>query len=311
MQAKTFHPGHSSAVIWRVLLLLALLAAAIGAARQTLIELYTGQALAGVGLAINGAIAALFAIGLLAVLFELGRLAREERALARFLGNLQRDAAQPLAKVGPNSLIAQRYLEAETHYRKHLPINHGALAQILVARESTRLGLPRFIHNILILSGVFGTIVSLSIALVGASDMLGPAAEMGGMNLVVAGMSTALSTTITAIVCYVLFGYAYYQAGGAQTRLIAAIESTTLEVLMPRFHIGQDKINGELHELIVSLRELTAQLQDAQHNAQAVERQIADGLATHDSHMIAMVSTLRQVQSQLGDGAAPRRADTD
>ncbi len=116
------------------------------------------------------------------------------------------------------------------------------------------------------------------------------------------GMSTALSTTITAIVCYIIFGFANFRTNDAQTRVIATIESITVDHLLPRFHVSQASINGELHELILSLREVVSNMQSAQHSARAVEKQVADGLATHDQRMSGLVLTLRNMESLLQRG---------
>ncbi|MGB0864944.1 MAG: hypothetical protein ACPGSC_00450 [Granulosicoccaceae bacterium] len=302
MQARPFDSEHSTGILWRIGLLLLILAFAAAALREHVSELYFGQALTSTGLVINGAIVLLFLTGIVAIVLELLRLSKEEKAILRFYRNQQTDSTRPLAGIASTSLVAQRYTAAEMQYRKHLPVNHGALAQILVAHESSRLGFPRFINNILILTGVFGTIVSLSIALVGASDMLSPDSDMSGMNMVIHGMSTALSTTITAIVCFIIFGFAFYKTSDAQTRIIAAIESITIDYLLPRFHVGQDKINGELHELILSLREVVTHMQTAQHNARAVEKQIADGLTTHDQRMAGVVATMRTMEGLLQRG---------
>ncbi len=302
MQVRKFDSDHSSGILWRIALLLLIIGFGAAAVGEHVSELYFGQALTSTGLVINGAIVVLFLAGIISVVLELLRLDKEEKAIARFYRNQKTDSTRPLAGIATGRLINERYSAAEIQYRKHLPLNHGALAQILVAHESSRLGFPRFINNILILTGVFGTIVSLSIALVGASDMLSPDSDMSGMNMVIHGMSTALSTTITAIVCFVVFGFAFYKTNDAQTRVIAAIESITLDYLLPRFHISQDTINGELHELILSLRDVVTHIQSSQHNARAVEKQIADGMATHDQRMSGMVSTMRSMESLLKRG---------
>ena len=46
---------------------------------------------------------------------------------------------------------------------------------------------------------------------------------------------TALSTTITAIVCYVFFGYIYQRLPMPRTNLISGIEQVTTTFLMPKF----------------------------------------------------------------------------
>jgi hypothetical protein len=228
---------------------------------------------------------------------------REEAALTRFVRNLEkRQDADPIKGVSTGSMIARRYATLRRLHEARTPINQNALAATLVASESTRNGLPRFINNILILSGVFGTIVSLSMALIGASDVLENAISATGMGLVIHGMSTALSTTITAIICYVFFGYFFQRLTDAQTNLISGIEQVTTTYLMPKFQVQTDNVLYEFTGLIRSLQGLVDQMQKSQLGFEATQDQLADTLAMYHDKVDGLDERLDDVVHLLRIG---------
>ena len=249
--------------LFRMFLLAAVVAGLLVWRIDLINSVYFKDQLTPVGLLINGAIVVLFALGLAKMIGTFLVYVREEAAVLRFLRNLDKDT-DPLKGVAPRSLIGRRYITLRRLHEGRTPINQGALASALVASESTRTSFPKFINNILILSGVFGTIVSLSMALLGASDLLENAVNTGGMGMVVHGMSTALSTTITAIVCYVFFGYFYLKLTDAQTNLVSAVEQVTTTHLVPRFQVQTDSVLYEFTGLIRSLQGLVQQMENSQ-----------------------------------------------
>ncbi len=219
------------------------------------------------GLVINGSILGLFLLGLLRIIALLIGYRREESALQQVIENLS-EGVEPLLEVPKARMISRRYRTMEYLHRNNTPINHNALAATLVGAESTNTSFPKFINNILILSGVFGTIVSLSLALIGASDLLESSIEVSGMGLVIHGMSTALSTTITAIACYVYFGYFFLKVTDVQTNLISGIEQVTSNHFMPRFQMQTEKVLHQFAGLIRSLQGLIGQMKNSQDSYQ-------------------------------------------
>jgi len=227
----------------------------------------------------------------------------EETALTRFVRNLEkRQDGDPIKGVNTGSIIARRYVTMRRLHEAHTPINQNALAATLVASESTRNGLPRFINNILILSGVFGTIVSLSIALIGASDVLENAISATGMGMVIHGMSTALSTTITAIICYVFFGYFFQRLTDAQTNVISGVEQVTTNYLMPRFQVQTDNVLYEFTGLIRSLQGLVDQMQKSQQGFEATQDQLTETLEMYRGKVEGMEEKLDTVVRHLRTG---------
>ena len=232
---------------------------------------YTEKQLTNTGIVINSAIFALFLLGIGNICFHLLRYRNEEAAIADFVGNVEAQKSDYFEGLRTDSIIARRHITMRAIQNANGEINHSALAAMLNADEATRFGLIRFINNILILTGVFGTIVSLSIALLGASDLIDSAdASLGGMGLVIHGMSTALSTTITAIVSYALFGYFYTRLGDVQTHCLSGIEHLTSVFLLPRYVRGTDDIVHKMGDLIKSVilaAEKLKQTQDTYHDA--------------------------------------------
>jgi hypothetical protein len=205
-------------------------------------------------------------------------------------------------------MIAHRYMSMSKSWREGVTPNHAALSQVMIAEESTRGNSPKFINNILILAGVFGTMVSLSIALFGTSSLLQTSSgDASGINLVVEGMSTALSTTITAIVCYAFFGFFLSRTLIAKTRILTAVESITTDYLMPRFKIKTDNVTEELAVLVNSLQEVVKNMLVAQNDQRGSEDAMRRAIIDHDNQMSEMTQQMNDIRQimlrgfRLGD----------
>ncbi|MCB1859857.1 MAG: hypothetical protein KDI63_16400 [Gammaproteobacteria bacterium] len=281
-----------------ILIEMALLAAIVGALIVWKFEfinsVYLQHQLTPTGIIINGTIVLLFGLGIVRMVWMLIHYDREEQAIAQVIDNIDQ-GLKPLSEVHSERIIAMRYHTLEALHKGNTPINHNALASTLVARESTRNSLPKFINNILILSGVFGTIVSLSIALLGASDLLESAVNVDGMGLVVHGMSTALSTTITAIACYVYFGYFYLKLTDAQTHLVSAVEQLTTRYFMPRFQVQTETVLLQFAGLIRSLQELIGQMRNSQESYQNLAREMQNSQSAFEDLETRIISALVDV----------------
>ncbi|MCP4186112.1 MAG: hypothetical protein GY763_00775 [Gammaproteobacteria bacterium] len=254
------------------------------------------------GIIINSSIAALLIFGLLNILLHLLRYKREEQAIAVLVNNIEALRQDLTHGLPPHSIIAKRYATMKSIQSANGEINHSALSAMLTADETTKFGLVKFINNILILTGVFGTIVSLSIALLGASDLIDSAAgSLGGMGLVIHGMSTALSTTITAIVSYVLFGYFYTRLNDAQTHLLSGVEHLTSVYLLPKMVKTTEDVAFEMEELVQSVREAADNLKLTQEVYQASALTLQETISTNQEHRTQLSSDLSEIKSLLTD----------
>lgn len=255
---------YSRGVLVQLMIATVLTAGAIYWARDFIYDFYLRDQATLLGIVLNGAIIALFFIGLFKVVANLLRYAREESIVRRFGRALEEGQPNPATNIDTRSVIHRRYYSIVKLSRMNAPVNHSALASMLLASESRRLSLPRFITNILILNGVFGTIVGLSIALLGASDLLKSVENLGGMNVVIHGMATALSTTLTAIVCYLFLGYFYLKLVDIQTQFVAAVEQVTTLYLLPRFARQPENLMLEVSGLVRDLRQVAESMKATQ-----------------------------------------------
>lgn len=266
----------------------------IGLNLEVVYPFYFENRLTDTGIIINSAILGLLAIGLGNILFNLLRYRREEAAIAVFVNNIEAMKTDLLEGLPSDTVVARRQASMRSIQAAQGEINHGALAAMLNADEATRFGLIRFINNILILTGVFGTIVSLSIALLGASDLIDSAdASLGGMGLVIHGMSTALSTTITAIVSYVIFGYFYTRLADVQTHFLSSIEQLTSVYLLPRYVKTPEDIVHQMSELVKSVIH-------AADNLKSTQQVYHDAAVTLQQTIIANRQQMDELSIEIG-----------
>ena len=163
MRANQTRSHYSRNILLRMFLLTAIVVAVVVWQREFIMDIYIRNQITAVGWVINGGIAALFLSGLFRLIQLFLHYAREETALNRFLHNIQRDI-EFTEGINPRTIISRRYKTLFELFERRTPINHGALASTLLAIESSHISFPKFVNNTLILTGVFGTIVSLSIA---------------------------------------------------------------------------------------------------------------------------------------------------
>jgi hypothetical protein len=311
-----FDSNYSRRILLRLVIAAIMLFIIVVISREFILDFYIRSQRTQAGLIINGATLALFLAGLVKIVMGLSYYAREEAALARFIRAVDDDQLDLMVGVDPRTIIHQRYATILRICKQNAPINHGALASLLLADESERLTFPRFINNVLILMGVFGTIVGLAIALVGAANLLQSEHNLGSMDVLIHGMSVAPATTIIAIVCYIFFGYFYLKLNDAQTHLIAGVEQVTSLYLLPKFSRNADSILHEVANLVGELRRATEDMRDGQsgygeagirlretaNDFSRAGHRLSMILEELDARMSAMTGDVKVIKGMLRDG---------
>ncbi|MCW9013264.1 MAG: hypothetical protein OQL06_05735 [Gammaproteobacteria bacterium] len=297
-----FRANYSRRIFVHLIISFGLLFFALAANTDYIIDIYFKNQITRTGYLVNGGILILFFLGLSKLIMLLFRYMREESSLARFIENVEAEQAKPVEGVSPKSIIFNRYKTIVAISMQNVAVNHGALASTTVATESTRISLPKFISNILILTGVFGTIVSLSIALLGASNILGAAEGINGMGVVIHGMSTALSTTTTAIVCYIFYGYFYLKLADVQTQLISGVEQVTSVYILPKYTYQTDSMLHEVGQLVKELRLAAEAMKATQDNFAAAGANLRDMTESSNEQLSSISSAMAEVRQLLREG---------
>jgi hypothetical protein len=286
----------------RLIVLGAIVVVILLANYQFINELYLKNQQTPVGLIVNGGILLIFLLGLVKIVAILFHYMEEEAALARFVRQFTKDPEKLMKGVSPKSVIARRHNTIQRLSDEHARINHSALAATLQADEHTRISFTRYVSNILILTGVFGTIVSLAVALMGTSSLLESAQDTGSMGLVIHGMSTALSTTITAILCYLFYGYFYLKLSDAQTHFLTGVEEVTAVYLLPAYSHDSESMLHNVAGLIHGLSEAAKGMQDIQQEYAAAGNRLNVIAADLGEQMNGMTRSVEGIKELLHEG---------
>jgi biopolymer transport protein ExbB/TolQ len=265
-------------------------------------EFYIANQETMVGIIINSFIVVLFIAGLLSIIRALGYYAAQEKALRLFRKNLTRDLDEPDEGVGQHTIIVQRYHRLQELNRTNTAVDQNALAAALVAQESLKTSFPRFVNNILILAGVFGTIIALSIALLGADDMLTDTGAVSGMGTVIHGMSTALSTTMTAIFCYVFFHFFYSKLTDIQTNILSQIEDVTQTQLVARHAVTESDVLRNANQMLNVLQSLITEMKETQQEYTHVGKQLVALITASQQDTTGMNTHFDKLEHLLREG---------
>lgn len=296
-------PRYTHNILLQMIFIMAVVAGVSVWQAEVITQIYLTHQINAIGWGVNGGIALLFGCGLLQLIKRFFEYGSQERAIHRFQHNIQ-NSDEPLLSIAEKSMIAKRFLVLKSLNRQRANINQGALAATLHAAESSRNSFLKFVHNVLILTGVFGTIISLSVALLGASDLLqsgglgglaargdGADGQIDGLSRMIFGMATALSTTLTAIFAYLFFGYFYIKLTDTQTFLLSKIEEVTATTLMPHLQLNQDA--SVLRDYAESIRLASNLVQKLDQSQQ----KYADAATT-------LESATRRLAAQVGQSPA-------
>ena len=101
------------------------------------------------------------------------------------------------------------------------------------------------------------------------------------MSQVLSGMSTALSTTITAIICYLYFGYFFIKMTDVQTVVINNVEQVTAAILIPKFSVQTDTVMQDVATLARKMQKLVSTLEEAQARYSASGQKLLDAVSSY------------------------------
>ena len=286
----------------QVVLFLILIAGALFWQRNNIADLYLSGEINPVGWLLNGIIILLFLFGMFRMISLLLSYSREHSVLERLVDSIKDGATDPTGRLPENALAVVRYKYVQSMALRALPINHGALASSLSTSEQSRFTLVRYINSILILLGVFGTVVSLSIALIGASNLLDSPDGANRMGMIIGGMSSALSTTMTAIVCFVVYAYFYLRLNNARAQLLNGIEGMTTVHLLPNIMHSEESLIRHVADLTVALNKSADRLNAMQEHFTTAANQLAGAVVKQNAPGGVSEASIEELKELLREG---------
>ncbi len=288
--------------LFQVVLFLILLAAALFWQRNNIADLYLSGEINPVGWLLNGVIILLFLMGMLRMVSLLLSYSNEHSVLERLVESVNDGVNDPTNDLSDEALAVERYQYVQEMIRQANPIDQGALASNLSTSEQSRFTLVRYVNSILILLGVFGTVVSLSIALIGASSLLDSPEGTNKMGMIIGGMSSALSTTMTAIVCFVIYAYFYLRLNNARAQLLNGIESMTATYLIPNATHSEASLLRQVGDLTAALNRSTERLTEVQQSLITAAEQLNSAVVRQSSSNGISEETLVEFKELLREG---------
>lgn len=228
------------------------------------------------------------------------RYIHEHQAVVKMSGYLKDNVPNPTTRMSDDSLIFHRYKAVQWVSNQGGTINQAAMASSVNATENTRLTVIRFVHSTLILAGVFGTVISLSMALIGAAGLLGTPEGVKEMGTIIGGMSSALSSTITAIFCFFIFAYFYMRLNDSRIRLLNDIEDVTSLYMIPKVSHTEESMVRHVVELTNSLNEAANKLIQVEHTFMNAGLTLQN--AVNDLHGQIANSSLNEIKDLIRKG---------
>jgi len=248
-------------------------------------------------LILNGVILLLFVLGISQLFRGVRHYERQEIQITEFMA--RRAEGYPtddiLTEFDEPSLLIERHTTIKELFGGGGPVDHGAISSIMLAGESLHLSFPRFVNNVLILTGVFGTVSSLIFALIGATDVLQTAVPGSGMGLMLLGMNTALTTTATAIVCYFFFTFFFQRFTDLQTWVVSRLERAALLYMVPDFTFEAEAVNHQTKLLVEDIRTLVAEMRQGLGGFEGAVVRLDEAARARQDDSLARLDELRNV----------------
>lgn len=251
-----------------------------------------------------GAMALALLLSLIRQMQLFGFYQREWGSLSRFVKNNHGHEYDMFQKVRDKALVRQRYSKLADLHQRDGDLDQGALAHLLQGQEDRRLSLPRFIHSILILLGVLGTMISLGVSLEGASDLLNTSDTSAGIGALMGGMATALSTTMLAIIGFILNGFFLDRLANYQKSFLGSLEETTLLYIMPKFEEEEeaDPVDSQLQDLLRSLQGVAKSMMIAQQNLETSQKTLMSSIAQSSEELTGFSKRVDSINNTLKAG---------
>ena len=261
-----------------------------------------------IGHVVNGVIVTLtlLAVGRIAVM--LWRLEAEERALMGFAAHLKaapagsNELAPLTAGINKETMIARRVAQIQIVTAQRAQPDQGALAALLLGEEQGTLSFFKFVNSVLILIGMLGTIMALAIALTGASSLIETLVDLKGMGVVVQGLSVALTTTFTALLCYLIHRYLFGLLVDSKMALIQAVERITALYLIPMFNVSEESLVRKYASLVDECAALLGKMKETQQVVQSCQDEVKKGIDRQLVGMDLASAGLERIEVTLKQG---------